>query len=645
MRESIDHIIELDKSFSIIKDQPTGNLNVPVTATNLAYVIYTSGSTGKPKGVMNEHGGLANRLFWAQHYFHLTGDDVVLQKTTFCFDVSVWELLWPSLVGARLVFAKPGGQKDNAYIKYIIEKNKVSVLHFVPSMLGVFLPDLQSGDCQSLKKVLCSGEALKPSHVALFKESLPNVELHNLYGPTEAAIDVTCWTMENNDKDINIVPIGKPVSNTAIYILNENQNLAPLGGIGEVHIGGIQVARGYLNRPELTAEKFIEYPAPIKNSLLLKDNVNAGSHLKLYKTGDLGRWLSDGNIEYLGRKDDQVKIRGYRIELGEIETALLQGELANEAAVLFKSDKTGNDRLICYYVPEWQFVKAKERELYLERVANWKELYDTEYSKSEDENIDEEFNLAGWNSSFTGEAIPEKEMKQWVDDIVSVVLSQPAENVLEIGCGTGLIYYPLAGKVKKYTGTDLSKTSISQIKERIKKGERDYGPTELKACAAHEVELEKGEEVDTIILNSIVQYFPGEDYMDTVMKKCISLLNGNGRIIIGDVRDKRLLNLFKSRLQMQKLQPSADTKELAWAVEQEILKEEEFCISPEYFYNLKLIYPEITHIDIQWKQADYINELSLYRYTVIIYVGIQKDIVKPEWLSWKDIADKQNLIE
>ncbi|MEO6732999.1 MAG: amino acid adenylation domain-containing protein, partial [Ferruginibacter sp.] len=629
--ESID-IIELDDFFSVINNQLTTNPGLVIEASQLAYVIYTSGSTGNPKGVMNEHGGIANRLQWGQDYFKLTADDVVLQKTTFCFDVSIWELLWASLVGAKIVFAQPGGQRDNAYLKSVIDRNKVSVIHFVPSMLAVFLPDLQQGDCASLTKVMCSGEALKASHVELVKQKLPQVELHNLYGPTEAAIEVTYWSMSDGQHDISIIPIGKPVANTPIYILDAGGQLAPFGGIGEIHIGGIQVARGYLNLPVLTAEKFIT------------DNYTKQSFSRLYKTGDLGRWMADGNIEYQGRIDDQVKVRGYRIELGEIESVLHQSESVNQAVVLAKMDKAGNTRLISYYVPSLEIVKAKERELYLDRVENWKDLYDTEYAKTE-ENIDEEFNLIGWNSSFTGEAIPATQMRQWVDDIVSVILSGQPGNVLEIGCGTGLIYYPLAGKVKKYTGTDLSKTSIGQIADRISKGERDYGSTELKVCAAHEVVLPEGEQVDTIILNSIVQYFPGVEYMDTVMEKSIGLLNGEGRIVIGDVRDYRLLALFRGRLQMQTMSHSVDISEFKWAVEQEVLRENEFCIDPLYFFRLKNIYPEITHVEIHWKHADYINELSLYRYTVVIHVGNKNKIVQPKWQNWQNGEGENDIID
>jgi len=340
-------IIELDNDWSTGVGQLSTFNCQPSTLKphHLAYVIYTSGSTGKPKGVMNQHSGVVNRLCWAQDYYKLTDKDSVLQKTTFSFDVSVWELLWPLLAGAKLVFAKPGGHKDNDYLKSIIEEREISMLHFVPSMLGAFLPDLEPGDCKSLRKVLCSGEALKHSHVELFKEKLPDAELHNLYGPTEAAIDVTYWSLPEKEKEIKTVPIGRPVANTRMYIFDKQQNLVPVGVSGEIHIGGVQVARGYLNRPELTAEKFIA------------DKFNKEEGARLYKTGDLGKWLKDGNIDYLGRIDEQVKIRGHRIELGEIETVLQQSGLVNEMIVLAKEDKTGNKKLVGYAVPAEKFDK------------------------------------------------------------------------------------------------------------------------------------------------------------------------------------------------------------------------------------------------------------------------------------------------
>jgi amino acid adenylation domain-containing protein len=338
------NIIALDTQWADISKEPISPVKTVVQPQQLAYVIYTSGSTGTPKGAMNEHRGVVNRLLWAQEYFALDSHDVVLQKTTFCFDVSVWELLWPSLVGAKLVLASPGGQKEVGYLKNIIAQHSITTLHFVPSMLDIFLENVTAGECTGLHTVICSGEALRPPQVLAFREKLPGAELYNLYGPTEAAIDVTYWHAARNNDDIKMVPIGKPVANTQLYVLDKSGNPVPLGGAGELHIGGVQVARGYLNRPELTAEKFVA------------DTFHPEAGSRLYKTGDLVRWLPDGNLEYLGRIDDQVKIRGYRIELGEIENVLQGCEGVSQAVVVAQqSVDTGSYRLIGYVVPRGEF--------------------------------------------------------------------------------------------------------------------------------------------------------------------------------------------------------------------------------------------------------------------------------------------------
>ncbi|MFH6996228.1 AMP-binding protein, partial [Flavobacterium sp. FlaQc-48] len=269
----------LDKDWDLISGYSTGKLSNVLSASDLAYVIYTSGSTGTPKGVMNEHGGIVNRLLWTQSHYELKSDDAILQKTSFSFDVSVWEFLWAISCGARLVFAKPEGHKDVEYLKYIIEKENITTIHFVPSMLRVFLEDIKLGDCSSLKQVLCSGEALQVDQVILFKDKFKNVRLDNLYGPTEAAIDVSSWEVPLEDS-LSQILIGKPVANTSLYVLDNQNQLLPIGVIGELCIGGVQVARGYLNKEELTKEKFIVSP--------FKEGE------RIYKTGDLARWLPDG---------------------------------------------------------------------------------------------------------------------------------------------------------------------------------------------------------------------------------------------------------------------------------------------------------------------------------------------------------------
>ncbi|MEA5624654.1 non-ribosomal peptide synthetase, partial [Nostoc sp. UHCC 0251] len=330
-------VVCLDTDWQFISQLSQENLIPAVQDSDLAYVIYTSGSTGQPKGAMNTHLGIYNRLLWMQQAYQLTAEDCILQKTPFSFDVSVWEFFWPLITGARLVVAKPGGHKDSAYLVNLILEQQITTLHFVPSMLQVFLEEQSLKNCNSLKRVICSGEALPKELQERFFTRL-DCELHNLYGPTEAAIDVTFWQCKQKSY-LSTVPIGRPIANTQIYILDEYLQPVPVGVPGELHIGGAGIARGYLNRPELTKEKFILNPFSDK------------LHSRLYKTGDLARYLPNGTIEYLGRIDNQVKIRGFRIELGEIEAGLSQYEDIQACCVIAREDTTGDKRLVAYVVP------------------------------------------------------------------------------------------------------------------------------------------------------------------------------------------------------------------------------------------------------------------------------------------------------
>ncbi len=307
-----------------------------VQRDNLAYVIYTSGSTGRPKGAMNSHRGIVNRLRWMQSAYGLDSSDRVLQKTPASFDVSVWELFWPLLTGACLVVAKPGGHQDGAYLVDLIRRERVTTLHFVPSMLQVFVEQQGVEECTSLKRVICSGEALPMDLVRRFFERL-GAELHNLYGPTEAAVDVTFWACRREDR---VVPIGRPIENLSIHIVDHAFRPAPLGVPGELLIGGVGVGRGYLDRPALTAERFVP-----------------GEGERLYRTGDLARFLGDGRIEFLGRIDHQVKVRGFRIELQEIEAVLAAHPAVREALVI-----PWEQGLAAYVVPQGEVDPADLRE-------------------------------------------------------------------------------------------------------------------------------------------------------------------------------------------------------------------------------------------------------------------------------------------
>ena len=328
IRICIDNLSSIQEEFSAPEVLPE----------DIAYVIYTSGSTGNPKGVLNNHAGLFNRLLWMRDDLGITNKDRLLQKTPYTFDVSVWELIMPLITGATLVFAKPEGHKDPLYLEEIIEEHTISIIHFVPSMLGAFLMQVSIDSCNSLRHLVCSGEALPEQVVTDFKELFLTTEIHNYYGPTEAAIDVTAINLSDSKRVNTSVSIGYPVANTSIYITNEDLKLQPIGVIGELIIEGIQVAQGYLNKPELTKAKFLESPF-VKGE-------------RIYRTGDLARWLPDGSIEFIGRVDNQIKIRGNRIEIGEIENSLQQSKVVQQSIVVVKKDQLGNQRLIAYVVPK-----------------------------------------------------------------------------------------------------------------------------------------------------------------------------------------------------------------------------------------------------------------------------------------------------
>ncbi|WP_332847130.1 non-ribosomal peptide synthetase [Pseudomonas lactucae] len=303
---------------------------VDIGPENLVYCLYTSGSTGKPKAVGNRHAGLLNRLQWMQAEYGLTASDRVLQKTPYSFDVSVWEFFWPLLSGAALVMAPPGAHRDPQLLRELIVEHGITTLHFVPSMLQAFVSAGELPVCTSLKRIICSGEAL-PAELQRQVLAQTASELHNLYGPTEAAIDVTSWACR---EDGSSVPIGRPIANTQIHILDADLNPVPVGVAGELYIAGVNLARGYQSRPSLTAERFVASPYGAPGA-------------RMYRSGDLARWRADGAIDYLGRLDHQVKLRGLRIELGEIETVLVNHEAVREAVVVAQGDK-----LIGYWVGE-----------------------------------------------------------------------------------------------------------------------------------------------------------------------------------------------------------------------------------------------------------------------------------------------------
>ncbi|HEY0610184.1 MAG TPA: amino acid adenylation domain-containing protein, partial [Chitinophaga sp.] len=367
-QERIDYIVK-DGNFKVLIDEAEleafrsvrtnyGKSALPLVTQpeDVAYCIYTSGSTGTPKGVLNTHAGLYNRLVWMRDYLAVDQSAVFLQKTPYTFDVSVWELILPFITGTTLVVARPEGHKDPVYLQDLIEKRRVGIIHFVPSMLGAFLMDVKEDSCSSLSHIVCSGEELPAAMVETCKSILSTARIHNLYGPTEAGIDVTAIDLTNVDVAQQGVSIGAPVSNTSIYIVNESFQLQPLGVPGELWISGVQVAKGYLNLPQLTAERFLDDPfSPGK---------------RVYRTGDIARWLPDGTIQYFGRMDNQVKIRGNRIEPGEIEKAISTFADIKWAIVAAKEVRN-ETALVAYYAADTAIDKDALRDYLQEKLPEY----------------------------------------------------------------------------------------------------------------------------------------------------------------------------------------------------------------------------------------------------------------------------------
>lgn len=362
-QQRIDYIIKDSKSKVLIdeneltrfrsegKNYDNNNLRSINKVSDLIYVIYTSGSTGKPKGCMLEQKGVINRIEWMWEEFKFSQEDVVLQKTPYTFDVSVWELFMPLCRGAKIILCQKKDIVSPERLLALIERHKITCLHFVPSMLSAFIATLFDDNnigkrLGSLRKVVASGEALTIETIKNWYKKM-NIDIHNLYGPTEASIEVTCYTTTKEDSK---VPIGKPIWNTQIYILDEDLQLVPIGVTGEIHIGGRGLARAYINDPVQTAERFILNPF--------------GNGDRIYKTGDIGRWLPDGNIEFIGRKDDQVKIRGYRIELAEVETAIKNYFKTTSEVVVVTTAKDGDKELVAYIVSK-EFLNTAELKAFL----------------------------------------------------------------------------------------------------------------------------------------------------------------------------------------------------------------------------------------------------------------------------------------
>ncbi|NET65460.1 MAG: amino acid adenylation domain-containing protein [Moorea sp. SIO1G6] len=617
LSETIETVICLDTDEEIINQQSQQIPENQVTANQLAYVIYTSGSTGKPKGVTIPHQGLLNLVFWHQRTFEVKSSDRASQIAGVGFDASVWEI-WPYLsAGAGLHVVNSETRLSPEALRNWLISEQITI-SFVPTPLLENLCSLEWSAETELRTVLTGGDKLHNYPSA----ALPFCVFNN-YGPTENTVVTTSGLVVSGQEGSIAPPIGKPISNTKVYILDRNLQPVPIGVAGELHIGGDGLARGYHNRPELTASKFI--PNPFEDSKVnppLPKKLGSQKS-KLYKTGDLARYLGDGNIEFLGRIDHQVKIRGFRIETGEIEAVINSYPQVKETVVVAREDNPGDKRLVAYIVPETQTTTTTNPELSETQVDSWQNIFNQQIYNQLSEVSDPLFNNQGWLSNYDNQAIPVEQMRIWAGDIVSQVLAQKPESVWEIGCGTGMLLFQIAPQTQKYLGTDISKVSLEYIKQQIEQEPDKYSHVSLAQKRAEDMADIPDNSFDVVLLSSIVQYFPSVEYLLQVIENSIRVVKPGGMIFLGDIRSRPLMKAFHSSVQLYQATPSLSCQQLKQKIDIKMEQETELLVSPELFVALKEKHPEITHVQIRLQRGTEHNELNKYRYSVLLHIEAQ----------------------
>ncbi|NES88127.1 polyketide synthase [Okeania sp. SIO2B9] len=579
-------VLQLDSLYEQLTTLPIDSPEETPLPQAPVYLIYTSGSTGNPKGVMIPHSALVNFLLSMQISPGIKASDRLLALTTISFDISGLELYIPLITGASIRLLTRREARNGKILNQLTESGDITIMQATPTTWQMMLNLGWQGHPNL--KVLVGGEAFPP---ALAKRMIGKcAEIWNMFGPTETTI----WSTLAPITDAKI-SIGVPIHNTRIYILDNN----------EIGIGGKGLALGYKDRHQLNAEKFV-------------DSEIAGE--RIYRTGDMGRIDESGQLHFLGRIDHQVKVNGFRIETGEIEAHIDESEGVQQSLVTVKSYGSDDSRLVAYVVPQLHTTP--------DMVALWEQVW-TKAHSDESAVYDPTFNYSGYNNSFTGKPMPEAEMREWGQNTLERIRSLNPTQVLEVGCGTGILLFALAQDIRRYVGTDISQAAISYIQKQLNQNSELGSKVELHHRSAHNLPSLKSGTFDAIILNSVVQYFPSIDYLENVIKQLIPLLCSHGSIFIGDVRNLLLLNHFHKRLLAKATSETVSDQQ----VQQSMSKEEELVISPEWFLALKKAIPAISEVRIVPKAGNFENEFTCYRYDVVISIG-SSPTETFEWVNW-----------
>ncbi|MDF5723371.1 MAG: amino acid adenylation domain-containing protein [Rhizonema sp. PD37] len=603
-------------------NQSTENLSCRSQPDDLAYIIYTSGSTGQPKGVQLLHRGLTNYLHWAKDFYAVAQGQGTAVQSSLSFDATITSLYLPLICGRTTTLVREK-QEIEALANIVEQNNHLSLIKITPSHLEILNQQLAPMEMQNkVNAFVLGGEALHANQIIPWLTHAPDTRLINEYGPTEAVVGCCVYEATGKRDLVGDILIGQPIANVRIYILDNQNQALPVGIPGELCIAGAGLARGYLNRPELTAEKFISL------DLL-------GEQERVYKTGDLARWLPDGNLEYLGRMDNQVKLRGFRIELGEIEALLVKHPKIQQAVVIVEGEDASARRLLAYIVPTPTDNDLEDESLQAEQVRLWQQVFNDSYSLQQTPIDDPTLNLAGWNDSYTGKSISSAAMQEWRDTTVAQILELEPKRVWEIGCGTGMLLLKIVPHCQHYLGTDFSNEALHYIEQHLKQQSFKDRVT-LKAIAANQFDDIETNAYDLVIMNSVIQYFPSLDYLLSVLEAAVKAVTTQGAIFIGDIRNLNLLEAFHTAVEFYRAPNELSIKDLRQQIQKSIRTEGELLIEPDFFFALKQRFPRISHVEIQLQRGYTQTEMSRFRYNVVLHLDrANTPVVEPQWLDWQ----------
>ena len=599
-------------SVVVLGDQEPVDPSLPlprVSPASAAYVLFTSGSTGTPKGVVVEHRQLTSYIAAVTRRLGLVSGVSGATVSTLAADLGHTALFPPLLLGGTVNVVPEELVADADRLADYFESHPVDYLKIVPAHLEAVLAAARPERLLPRQLLVLGGDAVSWDLLDRLRQIAPNLRVFNHYGPTETTVGVISGALEGTGEPRGARPaLGKPLDGAAIYLLDAQQALTPFGVPGEVLIGGRQVARGYLSDPALTAERFVPDPFGEPGA-------------RIYRSGDLARHVSDGQLEFVGRVDNQVKIRGYRIELAEIRSLLLEQPFVREAYVMARQAQGRDKSIVAYVVQSLDAASASApSEGEGEQVSSWRSVFEDLYEKSETQETDPTLNLTGWMSSYTGQLIESEEMKSSIDETVRLVKASQPKRILELGCGIGLLVHRLAPHCERFVGTDFSREALTYLSTTLKKVEPALDNVTLLERSAEQLDGLDGREFDLVLLNSVVQYFPSVNYLTSLLTRAVECVRDTGTIVIGDVRSLPLSPRFHESVELFRAPDTLRVDELRHRAQRRQAHEQELLLHPDYFNQLRRQIPALSDVRICPKRGRFRNELASYRYDVILHV-------------------------